>query len=54
MRANTGQLPGVAALAFLLYWLAMPETLKVGSQRRQSDEAASEEPRSADAAASAV
>ena len=47
-------LGGVAALAFLLYWLAMPETLKVGSQRRQSDRAASEEPRSADAAASAV
>jgi predicted MFS family arabinose efflux permease len=47
-------LGGVAALAFLLYWLAMPETLKVGSQRRQSDEAASEEPRSAGAAASAV
>ena len=47
-------LGGVAALAFLLYWLAMPETLKVGSQRRQLDEAALEEPRSADAAASAA
>jgi MFS family permease len=32
-------LGGVAAAGFLLYWLAMPETVKFGSEGRQRDQA---------------
>jgi MFS family permease len=44
-------LGGVAAIAFLLYWLAMPETLKGTSEARQSVKAALGEPRTAKMAA---
>lgn len=47
-------LGGVAAAAFLLYWLAMPETRNIGDDRRQSCEAAPPEPPSADAVVRAV
>jgi predicted MFS family arabinose efflux permease len=46
-------LGGVAAIAFLLYWLAMPETLKVRAKGRTATKQPSEQPRTPEVAVTA-